>query len=468
MLGIFSLAICARILTPEDYGLVGMAMVVVGFSSILIQFGIDSSLIRTKDPSQQLYNTAWSLRIIQGFLIAIIIISCIPLATSFYNDARVAPVITTVAIAGFIGCLENIYVVDFRKKLNFKIDFLYLTIPRFISFVSAVSAVLILESYWGLVIGICVTEIARTINSYILAKKRPKWSLSEWRNLLSFSGWYMLRGIGDFLSFETDRFIIGSLGGPRLTGIFSVAKEIASLPSSELVLPIGRALFPTLSLIANQGDRFKQAVEKAISATMIISAPAALGFMLISNEIVLILFGVRWLDAIPILEVLSIGSIFVSFRHSTGSVFLVTGQLRFSAIVSWIQAGLILGFSYPVFKSFELYGLAWLIVLVSLLTTCIYAIKLNNMGMLSYSKLLVNINRPILCALIMLISTKYFVEFLLTFDMNSLILLALKIIIAATIYTVSLLALWFVSGRPRSSEHALINLVISRLNVRKR
>ncbi len=168
LLGIVSLAICARILTPADYGLVSMAMVVVGFSAILVEFGIDASLIRTQSPSSALYNTAWSLRIIQGMIIASIVFLAAPVASFFYKDPRVMPIMFAVGTAGLIGSLQNIYVVNFRKSLNFGLDFVFSFIPRFSSFLAAVSAVVILESYWGLVIGICVYELARTVTSYVM------------------------------------------------------------------------------------------------------------------------------------------------------------------------------------------------------------------------------------------------------------------------------------------------------------
>jgi O-antigen/teichoic acid export membrane protein len=460
-LGIISLAICARILHPEDYGLVSMAMVVVGFSNILVQFGLDTSLIRTVNPSAALYNSAWSMRIIQGSIISLIVIAATPVAYYFYKDARVPPIMIAVGLAGLVGCLENIYVVNFRKQLNFRTDFIYSVIPRFTSFLSSVVSVVLLRTYWGLVIGICVAELARTITSYIIIKQRPRWALSEWKGLFSFSGWYMFRGLGEFLSYEFDRFILGSLGGPRVTGIFNVAKEVAALPATEIVIPIGRALSPTLALLTAQPARLSAAIEKSITGTLIIAAPAALGFALISNEFILLLFGAQWLDAIPILAVLSMSAIVSGFRDTSANVFVITGNIRVTAILAWIQAILMLSLIYPFYKIGGLVGVAWLYVIVNFAISLIYAFFLKRLQLISGNSLWIGISRPIASSIVM-----YQVVNIISIGIGNLPTLPamiVKIVLGALVYSVTLYGLWAAMGKRDSSERILIDICKSKI-----
>jgi lipopolysaccharide exporter len=460
-LGIISLAVCARILTPEDYGLVGMAMVVVGFSNILVQFGLETSLIRTKNPSGALYNSAWSMRIIQGAIIAMIVIAATPIARYFYEDDRVAPIMIAVGLAGLIGCLENIYVVNFRKQLNFRTDFIYSVIPRFTSFLAAVSSVVILRNYWGLVIGICVSEIARTVTSYLIIKQRASWCLSEWKELFSFSGWYMFRGLGEFLSFEFDRFILGSLGGPRTTGIFNIAKEVASLPATEIVIPIGRTLTPTLAAITNQPARLSAAIEKAITGTMIIAAPAALGFALISEEFILLLFGKQWLEAIPVLAILSMSAMVSGFRDTTANVFMITGHVRTTAILSWVQAVLILAFFYPAYQLGNLLGVAWLFVITNFIISIIYAHYLRKLQLINGNTLWSGIARPIASSVSMFFVVSLITPYLI--DLPTILLIVSKIALGTTVYVLILLGLWVAMGKCDSSERILLDMGMKKL-----
>lgn len=460
LLGIISLAICARILTPADYGLISMAMVVVGFSAILVEFGIDASLIRTQSPSAALYNTAWTLRIIQGTIIASIVFVAAPIAAYFYKDPRVIPIMFAVGAAGLIGSLQNVYVVNFRKSLNFRLDFVFSFIPRFSSFLAAVSAVVILESYWGLVIGICANEIVRTITSYVMIKQRASWSLAEWRDLTSFSGWYFLRGLGEFMTYEFDRFLLGTLAGAQKTGLYSVSRQISDLPATEIVLPIGRALLPTLSKLNDQPERLRAAIEKTITATLIVAAPAALGFAVIAPEFVLLLFGTRWMDAMSLVAIFSIGAMLSGFRTTAANVFVVTGHLKANAALSWIQATYVLSLFYPVYLMSDVTGIAWLYVSSGFLMSGLYAFLLSRNGLVAGRSLWWGIFRPLLSAVVM-----YFLVVMLTPNLSGLPLMAIlasKITVGGIVYTITLLTLWVAMGRPNSSESTLLELAMDK------
>lgn len=462
-LGIISLAICARILSPEDYGLVTMAMVVVGFVSLILELGLETALIRSQNPSAELYNSAWSIRIIQRSTLALIVIASAPLAANLYNDSRITLIMVAVGIAEFVCAFENIYSVNLRKYMNFRSDFLYIVIPRAASFIAAVTSVIILKSYWGLVIGICVTEFSRTILSYFIVNERPKWSLDQWRELAGFSGWFMARGLADFIVAESDRLILGVLGGARTTGIFSVAKEVSTLPSSEIVLPICRALTPTLSTIAGDPARLSAAIGKSLSGTMLIAAPVALGFALISNEFVTLLFGPKWTESIPILSILCIGGIAYAFREIAANALVITGNIRTTVMLSWANASVLILLFYPAYKLFNLTGIAWLIVISAFVTASAYALTLSKLNIASDKSLISGLLRPITSAALMYFLTNYIFHHIDYF--NPAINLGLKTITGAVFYILIITMLWLVAGKPNSSEAILIEEI--RIKIKK-
>ncbi|WP_172823089.1 oligosaccharide flippase family protein [Hydrogenophaga sp. RAC07] len=460
-LGIISLAVCARILTPADYGLVNMAMVIVAFSAILVEFGIDASLIREQNPTKETYNTAWSLRIIQSLIVATIVIVASPIAASLYKDPRVIPIMIAVAVAGLIGGMQNIYVVLYRKTLNFRSDFVLSILPKIASFTAAIVSVLLLKSYWGLVIGICVAELSKVLVSYVMMPKRASWSLSEWRSLTSFSGWYFLKGVGDFFTYEFDRFLVGTLAGPRQTGLYAVGKEIASLPATEIILPIGRALLPTLSRIVDERERFGLAVEKAIVGTLILTAPAAVGFALIAPEFVQLLFGSGWKEAVILVTIFSIGSIFSGFKVTVANVLLITGKIRTNALISWIQAGLALGFFYPAYLMGGTEGIAVLYVVVGILTCLMYGFILHFSRLVNTASLLKGIARPLIASVLMYLFAVWLIQYLNI--SASLILLVAKMLIGVLAYSAFLAILWLLAGSPRSSERVIASILYDKI-----
>ncbi len=462
-LGIISLAICARILTPEDYGLVNMAMVAIGFSQVLVQFGLDASLVRNQSATAEHYNTAWSLKIIQSSLITLIVMISAPIAAYITKDERVMPIMLTIGISGWIGGLQNIYVVNFLKNLDFRKDFLFSFIPRIVSFVLSVSTVLILKSYWGLVIGICSAEIARMIISYTLIKQHANWSLAEWREMTGFSLFYFLDGLAQYSVSQLDRLLVGYLGGASTVGIYGVAREVAALPSTELILPIGRALVPTLASLSNEPSRQIAAIEKSIGGVMLISVPVAIGFAMISREFVLVFFGNKWTDVVPLVSILSFPAMTSGFRLTSQNVLFVIGKIRLNAIMSWIYSFVVLVFIYPFFLWRGLEGICWLYAISGfIMAAVLYGVMLSTKIIVGLT-VLVDMSRTFMAAGVMYLGVTACSNFL----PDALpLLLASKIVLGAAIYGSSVLLLWTMAGKPNSSERIILDMIINKLGIK--
>lgn len=458
-LGIISLAICARILSPSDYGLVNMAMVVVGFSQVLVEFGLDASLIRNQTASSEHYDTAWSLKIIQSFAITIIVIAAAPIASHIFKDPRVMPIMIAVAISSFLGGFQNIYIVDFRKNLNFRQDFVLAFVPRLASFFLSIVSVLILRTYWGLVIGICGGEIARMIMSYVMVRQRARWSLIHWKEMTGFSLWYFLDGLAQYSVYHLDRVYIGALGGAAEVGVYGVGREISALPGTELVLPIGRALMPTLAKLNDQPTRQIVAIEKALGGVMVIAVPVAIGFTLIAREFIILLFGISWTDAVPLVAILSFAAMTSGFRSTAQNILIVVGHIRVNAIISWIYAVVILGSLYPAYRLGGLAGVAWLYSVCGFLATAALGFYLHKLGLLAGWAIWLSLLRTFIAAGMMYLAV---VEITPYFPQNLIMILIGKIVAGATAYSTVLLALWILMGRPDSSERFILNFVSRR------
>ena len=458
-LGIISLAICARILTPSDYGLVNMAMVAIGLSNVLVEFGIDAALIRNQQARADHYNTAWSLRIMQCTALSLLIVLSAPLAAHLFKDDRVIPIMLAVSAAGFIGGFQNIYVVDLRKHLDFGRDFLFTFIPRLTAFVLTVVFVVWFESYWGLVVGICATELARVACSYLLIKQRAHWRLSEWRELTGFSLWYFLRGFAEFITYQFDRFLIGMLGGARQVGIYGTAREVAALPATELVDPISRALIPTLSKLNDLPERQSAAITKALGGTMLIAAPVSIGFATIVHEFVMLMFGSQWTDVIPLVPIICISAMTAGFRTTALNILIVVGSVRTAAILCWVQTGISMLVFFPAYHYGGLAGITIGYAAISLLMVLVQGMHLHRLRLLRGATLWLDISRPLIASAIMYAaiqaSSSHFPEMLIAS-------MLLKIALGGVIYTSALAGLWFAMGCPNSSEKQLFSMLKSK------
>lgn len=460
LLGIASLAICARILTPGDYGLVNMAMVAIGLSQVLVEFGLDASLIRNHKADAQHYDTAWSLKIIQSLVIACIIFIAAPIAAHVYDDPRVTPIMLAIGLAGLIGGLQNVYVVNFRKDLNFGLDFLFSFVPRLVSFVVSVVAVVVLRTYWGLVLGICAGEVARTIASYVLTRQRARWSLHHWREMTAFSVWYFLDGLAQYAANHLDRAYIGAAAGPAQAGLYGIGREVAALPNTELVLPIARALMPTLAKLNHEPERQAAAIQKALTGVSLVTVPLAVGFALVASEFVQLLFGEKWLEAVPIVAIFSLTAMTSGFRSTAQQTLVVMGFIRVNATVSWIYALTVLGLMAPVFWWKGTLGVAWLYCTWTFVSTLIFGIYLHRLKILAGRSVWLGIGRIFFAAGCMYLAVTALQPY---FGSVPAVSLVLKAAVGAASYALVILALWLLAGRPDSSERIILNLLAKKL-----
>jgi lipopolysaccharide exporter len=455
-LGLISLGICARILTPADYGLVNMAMVVVGFSQVLVEFGMDAALIRKRDATSGHYDTAWSIKVMQTLLISLIVFSAAPFAAKAYDDSRVMPIMFSVGAAGLVGGLQNIYVVNFRKELDFRRDFLFSFAPRLISFVVSVSAVLTLRSYWGLVLGICAAEVTRSLLSYRLVAQRPRWSLQHWRELTGFSLWYFLDGLAQYAVNHLDRAYIGKAGGSEQVGLYAVGREVATLPSTELVMPIGRALMPTLASLNTQKDRQIAAIQKAIAGVNLIAVPLAVGFALVASEFVRVLFGDKWMGAIPIVAIFSLTAMTSGFRYTAQQTLVVLGYVRVNAVLSWAYAITILVLIIPAFSWQGVMGVAWLYCTWTFVSTAAFGFYLVRLKVLQGSEVWVALLRVIVSATAMFFAVSAAAKYV---GGPVLVVLVFKVVLSILVYGGLIYSFWVLAGRPDSSERIILEHV---------
>src|SRR5688500_7124382 len=153
-LGLVSTIILARLLAPEDFGVVAMAMVVVGFLEVFTHTGVDLALIRDAQATREHYDTAWTLEILQAALLALALLAAAPYATGYFGDARVLEVMQILSLRAFVGGFENIGVVAFRRELNFTREFWFGVFKKMSTVAVTIVAAFVFRSYWALVLGL--------------------------------------------------------------------------------------------------------------------------------------------------------------------------------------------------------------------------------------------------------------------------------------------------------------------------
>ena len=148
-IGLISTVILARLLTPEDFGIVAMAMIVVGFIELFGAMGVDLALIRNPTATRAHYDSAWTLEIFQGAALAMAVILVAPFASAYFDEPRLSPVMQVLALRALVGGFENVGVVAFRKDFDFAKDFQFGVYKKLLSFALTVIFAFVLRNYWA-------------------------------------------------------------------------------------------------------------------------------------------------------------------------------------------------------------------------------------------------------------------------------------------------------------------------------
>lgn len=331
-IGIVSTVVLARLLLPADFGLVAMAMSVIAIIEMATAFSFDIALIQKKEPTRAHYDTAWTLNLMLAAGGGLLTVALAFPAANFYGDARLAAVMLAIGAAWLVSGFENIGIVNFRREMNFSSEFRLLATKRVITFAVTMTAAVVFRSYWTLIIGMAAGRIAGVALSYAMQPYRPRLSLSCSRELFSFSGWMLVSNLAMVLLSRAPHFAIGRLYGAQPLGAYTVGSEIANLPHTELVAPINRAMFPGYSRLTDDLDLFRKTCVDATAVIFHLVLPLSVGVALMAPQVVRILLGQQWAQAVPIIQILCFAGAVSALTANNMSAYQALGRPRLCTV----------------------------------------------------------------------------------------------------------------------------------------
>lgn len=337
LVGLVSTIILARLLVPDDFGIIAMASLTIGLVEVLLDLGVSVALVQNRAPTPQHYDTAWTLRLAQTGLAALVVVIAAAPAAGYFSDSRIVPVLYAMALALVLGGLENIGVVTFQKEMRFGLDFRLLFSKRLAGFAITIAAAWLLRSYWALVIGTIGGRLVGVVLSYHLHPMRPRLSLSKVGELFSVSQWTLLNGIAAYLNRSLHKIAVARVSSSATTGAYALADDISAMPASELLAPLNRVLFPAFVEAKENLVELKRLFLLAQALQTMIAVPACVGLALVAHDAVLVLLGSTWLVAVPFVQLLSLANVCQAITTSGGYVILTMGHFRKVALLNWTQ-----------------------------------------------------------------------------------------------------------------------------------
>jgi len=457
--GLISVLVLARVLTPADFGLVAMATAMIAFVELFGWLGLDVALIQRPGATREHFDSAWTMNVLIGASVALALLACgWPLAW-FYDDSRLIALVAFLSLGPLVQGCENIGVVAFRKELNFDREFRFLLTKRLLSVAITIALALWLRSYWALAVGMVCGRLGGVAISYALHPFRPRWSLSRAGDLLHFSLWLVAQNVCVFLKDRAPDFIIGKLAGPHALGTWRLANELSNLVGTELIMPMNRAALPTYAKLAEDRAALGAAYLVAAGLVALLVMPLIVGLAAVAPMVVAVLLGPQWYEVGPLISLLAFHGLVDVFLRTAASAVLASGRPVVYVKIYALQVCVLLPLSFWLTRTYGVQG-----AVVATVGTALGLLPLNAtlvaraLGVTA-RQLLATAWRPLLAAAVMYAVTvlaQPSIDAATLTTGRGLMLLAVYVPLGAATYIAVELSVWLLCGRPAGAETMLV------------
>jgi len=333
------LVILGRLLSPVDFGLMGIALMIIIISDAISQPGFQHALIQSKEDVYKYLDTAWSLMIIRGAFLLAVLTASSTWAASFFNTEQIKIILPVMAIALFMSSISNSSVFLFLKKMDYKKQVFYESSGTIIEFIVAVTYAIINPSVWALVFGYFAGSLTRLITSFVLDNYRPRFSI-QWekaKKLMGFGRWITGSSILILISGFLDNFFVAKLLGDASLGYYRMAFQISNLPATEINYVANRVALPTYAKIQDDNILLKKTFMSLLRIITLITFPFSVFIIFLGHDFVMLLLGEKWLPMVFPMQILGMAGLVKSLTSTGTPLFTGTAYPKYEMITQGIR-----------------------------------------------------------------------------------------------------------------------------------
>jgi len=325
--------ILARLLAPSEFGIFGIATMVLALLEILTETGINVFLVQEEDDLETHVNDAWLISIIRGVLISAFIFLTASFVASFFRVEQAMGIILLISIVPLIKGFINPAEVKFQKELQFSKEFYFRTSIFVVDSLVSVVICFITRSAIGLVFGLTAGAILEVALSFLLIKPTPKLAFNTKKlNRIFHKGkWVTLYGILNYIASEGDSVTVGRLLGAGPLGIYQLGYTISTMPVSEVSDVTNKVTFPVYSKISEDKKRLKKGFLKVILLVSLTSILMGLVIFFFPKTLFIMIFGPKWSDTLGVLKPLAVYGAIRGISGATSSLLLADKKQKYVA-----------------------------------------------------------------------------------------------------------------------------------------
>jgi len=373
--GVVKVAVLGRLLSPRDFGLLGVALLVQQWIGSFTQTGISATLVRKRSDIRDDLDTAWTIGLIRGSLVFVLIFLLAPWGATWFRSPEAAPIIRSIGLLTLMWELVNPAVIYLRRELDFRKDVAWRLSGVVPGLVAGVILALMWRNVWALVASLVAARIAELAASYWIRPHRPRLhlDLGRARELLRTGKWFSWMNVAAFFEYQLDSLFTARLLGAGALGYYQVAAQLALLPTVGLGSQVAAVLFPAFSRVEDRA-RLKRAFLGALGALALVTAPLACALSLYSELVVRVVLGPKWSAIAPALAWLAWAGLARALGGASASLLDAAGSLKTAMSLLLLRVVSLAGLLYALAPRFGFTGTAAAVAAASVIAAIVQVI----------------------------------------------------------------------------------------------
>ena len=327
-LALITTIVLARVLTPEDFGLLAAALIIITFIEAFRDFGVRDALIYTRDNVDLAADTTFWLSVVFGVFQLLVMLALAPLALHMIDDARIVPVLQVFSLTFIINSLGLTHEALLQKRLEFKGCYVADLLASGLKTVTAVGLILAGAEIWSIVAAHLVGSMVRTISRWLILDWRPKlrFAQDQARVLLQYGMHVFLVGLLGATAARFDQFLIATLLDQRQLAFFFIATRLPEMLLYQLNSVLTNVLFSIFSSIKDQRELLLSAFFRTLKYSALATMPVGAGLIAVAPDLIPVVFGSQWLTSIPLMQILSAAAVAMCLSWSAGDILKAQGR----------------------------------------------------------------------------------------------------------------------------------------------
>lgn len=334
------LAVLARLLAPDDFGLLALAMVVLAFAEVVAGQGLAEAIIQAPEDGGERLSTAFWINLAGGLVLCLIAVAGAGLFAGLFREPRMTGVLRVLSVTFVVAATSGVHQALLRKRMAFR----ELALQSFLAAAAggAVGVAMAVTGFgvWSLVGQSLATAVTGAAALWWLEPWRPqrRFSGARARELVRFGASVVGSRLANFVNRRGDDLVVGAVLGSAALGLYTVAYRVVLALSSALLGTSNAVAYPTLVKIRDDRDRLEGVYAFAVFATCLAAFPLFVGTSICAREITMVAFGPTWLAAVPVLRVLALIGVVHGLTYNLDVALLAVDKPHVAMVLKAVNA----------------------------------------------------------------------------------------------------------------------------------